>query len=97
MSGYLKVVLTPAQQRDLQHIRDRDHHPYLRERAAAILKVAAGQSASEVAYTALLRRHQPETISKWCKAYLNDGRAGLLVKPGRGRKPAFSPSADRRP
>lgn len=91
VSAYLKVELTAAQQVELRAMRDRDPKPYLREKAAAILKVAAGQSATAVGKDGLLKPHTAQTISQWASAYLTNGRAGLLVKAGRGRKPAFSP------
>lgn len=42
----------------------RDHHPkpYLRERAAALLKIAAGAVPAQVAHSGLLRTHRPETL-----------------------------------
>jgi hypothetical protein len=40
----------------------------------------------------LNHRHAPDTLSDWIAAYRYKGLAGLLVHPGRGRKPAFSPS-----
>ena len=38
----LVVVLRPEQIQELEQVRDHDPTPYLREKAAAILKVAAG-------------------------------------------------------
>lgn len=73
----------------------RDHHakPYVRERASALLKVAAGHSVRWVAEIGGLKRHEPEVVSGWVRRFRQEGIAGLLVRPGRGRKPAFSPSA----
>lgn len=73
----------------------RDHHPkaYLRERAAALLKIADGMSISQVAKQGLLKRRQRETVGLWVHRYEQDGLAGLYLRPGRGRKAAFSPSA----
>lgn len=73
----------------------RDHHakPYVRERAAALLKVAAGHSVRWVAEVGGLKRHEPEVVSGWMRRFRQEGIAGLLVRSGRGRKPAFSPSA----
>jgi transposase len=72
----------------------RDHHPkaYMRERAAALLKIADGQSVAEVARNGLLRRRHWETVADWLNGYVRHGLAGLYLKAGRGRKPAFSPS-----
>jgi transposase len=85
------LVLDDYQQITLEQMRD--HHPkaYLRERAAALLKVAAGQSIEQVAATGLLRRREWETVASWVKRYERDGLGGLYLCPGRGRKPAFPP------
>jgi hypothetical protein len=70
----------------------RDHHPrpYARERAAAILKVAAGWSVRRVGAAGLLRTRRPETVGDWVDAYLRRGVVALVVRPGRGRKPAYA-------
>lgn len=89
----LKIELTADQQKELQQLRDHDAKPYIRVRAAASLKVAAGQAVRQVAEHGLLKRVNPETVSDWIKRYLQEGKPGLQVKAGRGRKPAFSPCA----
>jgi hypothetical protein len=45
------------------------HHPkaYMRERAAAVLKVARGLSIRQVAEVGCLRRREWETVAKWVK------------------------------
>ena len=91
MPKRIRVELTTAQREELQAIRDRHPQAYLRERAAAVLKVAAGATLTEVGERGLLKRHEPETVHGWVNAYLSQGVAGWTVKPGRGRKPAFFP------
>lgn len=93
MSKRFRIELTPEQRHELERVRDTDHRPYMRERAAAILKVADGQSARQVALHGLLKRRDEDTVAAWMRRYLAEGLAGLQIKPGRGRKPAFSPSA----
>src|SRR4051812_2820955 len=93
MAHQFHLPLSPAQHAELLQLRDHAPQPYLRERAAALLKVAAGASIQAVARTGLLRPHQPETVREWIARYLATGAAGLRVRPGRGRKPAFSPPA----
>ena len=88
----LHVSLDAEQQRELLKVREHHPRPYVRERAAAILKVASGQPVCQVAAHGLLRPRQPETVSTWISRYLAGGVAALSVKEGRGRKPAFSPS-----
>jgi transposase len=93
MPKALQLVLTASQREEL--IRTRDQHPkaYLREKAAALLKISDGQSARQVATRGLLKERDPETVSEWVSGYKQKGLAGLRVKAGRGRKPAFSPTA----
>jgi transposase len=75
----------------LEQLRDHAPKPYLRERAAALLKVADGIPAAVVAQQGLLRRRQPMTLYDWLDRYAEAGLSGLKIRPGRGRKPAFSP------
>jgi hypothetical protein len=86
-----RLLLTDAQRAALVQLRDSGGKPYLRERAAALLKIAAGQSAASVARTGLLRPRQPDTVCRWLTRYRAEGIAGLHDRSGRGRKPAFSP------
>jgi transposase len=88
-----EVNLSQEQVSELEDLRD--HHPYayVRERAAAILKVAEGTSVRQVALEGLLKRRRAETVGEWVTRYLKDGEAGLLIRKGRGRKPAFFPPA----
>lgn len=88
----ISLNLTAEQKDELEFLRDHDPHPYLRERAAAILKIAAGQSGLQVATNGLLKPHDPDTIYAWVERYRTEGVAGLTIRCGRGRKPAFFPS-----
>ncbi|MCL6432098.1 MAG: helix-turn-helix domain-containing protein [Anaerolineae bacterium] len=91
-----RVVHLNAQQRsELVHLRDHAPKAYLRERAAAILKIAGGQSARSVALNGLLKPRDPDSVRGWLNRYLAEGVKGLYIRPGRGRKPAFSPSGHR--
>jgi hypothetical protein len=84
--------LTEQQVQEVEQARDHHPKPYVREAAAAILKVAAGQSARQVALVGLLRRRDPESVSGWIARYQRAGLKGLMVSDGRGRKASFSPS-----
>lgn len=90
-----RLPLTPAQRAELTDLRATGAKPYLRERAAALLKIADGQAAAAVAAHGLLRPRQPDTVYRWLARYRAEGIAGLHDRPGRGRKPAFSPSPPR--
>jgi hypothetical protein len=91
------ISLSAEQEAELVVLRDNSPKPYLRERAAAILKVAAGATIKHVAEDGLLRPRDEETVGDWIDRYRRQGTAGLGVRPGRGRKPAFSPSAPHGP
>jgi transposase len=89
----LKIVLSEAERRELEQIRDRGKEPYyVRERAAAILKIAAGQSGRDVALHGLLKKRSEDTVYRWYQRYQQEKINGLKIRKGRGRKPAFSPS-----
>jgi transposase len=64
----------------------------MRERAAALLKVAGGMRAATVARQGLYRRRSEEAVYRWLNQYEAGGIAGLRIREGRGRKPVFSPS-----
>ena len=91
MPKLITICLTREQQEQLERIRDTHECPYMRERATAILKIAEGMSGRQVAMTGLLKPRKPDTVYGWVKRYQQEGVAGLPVKPGRGRKPAYSP------
>lgn len=93
MPNPLTITLAPERRRELEQVRDHHEKPYVRERASAVLKIADGMSGRQVALTGLLKPRDPDTVYAWFHAYQAEGLVGLLIKPGRGRKPAFSPSA----
>jgi hypothetical protein len=87
------VALTAARRAELERVRDRDPRPYLRERAGAVLKIAAGWSARRVAREGLARPRQAKTVHAWRAAYAAGGVAGL-VQRARGHR-GFPPCAGR--
>ena len=90
-----EVHLTAEQREQLERVLRQDPKPYRRERAAAILQVAAGKSAQQVAIGGLLVRRDPDTVYGWLDRFEERGVAGLTIAAGRGRKPAaFPPSAE---
>src|SRR5436305_8137211 len=91
MSRIHPLSLSTAQEAELVRLRDHHPKPYIRERAAAILKVAAGACIAQVAAHGLLRPRHEETVSDWIARYRQQGTAGLGIRPGRGRKPACFP------
>lgn len=92
MPKTIQLVLTEPERQTLEAARD--HHPkaYMRERAAALLKIADGMPAAQVARQGLLKRREPDTVYRWVQRWRTLGIAGLRVQAGRGRKAAFSPT-----
>jgi transposase len=91
MAKPIRLELSTEQRKELEKVRDQAPEPYLRERAAAMLKIADGQSGREVALHGCLKRRWPDTIYEWVRRYKEEGIEGLRIRAGRGRKPAFSP------
>lgn len=86
------LVLSSAEQKELEEYRDHDPRPYMRERCAALLKIATGAAPHHVALHGLLKQRDPDSVYGWLNRYEEEGLAGLVIRTGRGRKPAFSPS-----
>src|SRR6516165_4024979 len=65
----------------------RDHHPYpqVRERCAALLKIADGMSPHAVARHGLLKPRDPDTVYAWLNRYQQEGLAGILAHRHGGR------------
>lgn len=84
--------LSECQCQELLFQQNRATKPYLRERAAALLKINSGQPISFVAKHGLLRPRSRQTLSDWWHRYQLEGLDGLLIRAGRGRPAAFSPS-----
>ncbi len=91
MPKLITLCLMPEQEKQLEQIRDTHKSAYMRERTAAILKISQGISPRQVALTGLLKPRKPDTVYDWVNRYQSEGIAGLSVKPGQGRKPAYSP------
>lgn len=93
MAKHHKLDLTEAEIQALVALRDKGEPAYLRERATALLKIHQGFSPHAVALRGLLKRRDPDTVYAWLRRYREHGICGLSNKPGRGRKPAFSPKS----
>jgi hypothetical protein len=85
----LRVVLTTGERGYLeQQLRSRTVSLGLARRCRAILEVADGLPLVEVARLVdLTEKH----VRKWVQRFLNERLDGLRDRPGRGRKPVFSP------
>jgi hypothetical protein len=70
--------LAEAERETLDEAVRHHPHPDARERAAALLAIADGQSPHWVACHALLRRRDPDSLYQWLDFYATAGLAGLL-------------------
>lgn len=91
MAKPLEIILTQAEKEELEKTRDNHPKPYMRERCAAILKIAEGESGHQVALRGLYKQRQPDTIYSWVDRYQEAGINGLYIQAGRGRKAGFFP------
>lgn len=90
------LTITPQGRQEL--VESAKHHPkaYVREKVKALLLVDKGIPAAAVAREYLIPARAADTVYGWMDRYEAEGVAGLVVRAGRGRKPAFSPSAPKR-
>ena len=72
-------------------LRDYASKAYLRERAAALIQISEGLSAHWVACHGLLKERDPDSVYSWLNRYEAEGIDGLIIRDGRGRKPAYEP------
>ncbi len=80
------LSLTDRQRQELLHARDHDARPYVRERCAALLKIADGQTPHHVARQGLLKPRDPDTVYAWLSAYAANGLAGVLARQHGGQR-----------
>jgi hypothetical protein len=80
------LTLTEEQRQELLGLRDHDPRPYVRERGAALLKIADGQSPHRVATAGLLKPRDPDTVYAWLDHYQAEGAAGLIAHPQGGSR-----------
>lgn len=90
MAIRLSLDLTDEQEEEL--IEHRDHHPRpdVREKAAALLKIAQGASPHSVARSGLLKPRDPDTVYAWLKRYNSEGFTGLINHRHGGARHKFS-------
>jgi transposase len=93
MADHIRTLtLQPKQRKQLLRVLDHDPRPYMRERAAALLKISDGQTAHAVARNGLLKRRDPDTVYTWLDWFEAAGVTGLAQHPHGGKR-AHSPAA----
>src|SRR5258708_34382450 len=90
------LKLSTKKRKTLIEYRDHDPRPDIRERCAAILKIADGQSPHAVARHGLLRVRDPDTVYNWLNRYEKQGMEGLLSgrQGGPGHRGPFRGARD---
>ncbi len=73
MSKRHELELSKDERQRLIELRDTGEPAYLRERAAALLKIAAGTSPHKVALKGLLKKRDPDTVYAWLRRYQEEG------------------------
>jgi hypothetical protein len=71
------LSLSPEQQHELTTLRNHTKDEYVRERCAALLKIASGRSPHWVARHGLLKPRDPDTLYSWLGLYEAQGATGL--------------------
>src|SRR5713226_2217588 len=80
MAAYERTLkLSNRKRKQLIWHRDRDPHPYVRERSAAMLKIADGHAPHWVAQQGLLKTRDPDTLYQWLDWYEAGGFAELMA------------------
>ena len=82
-------IRSPQEQEALEKlVKDQLAENRIATRARMLLLRAEGKRQMEVAETLKVHRN---TVRLWEKRFRAEGLEGLRDKPGRGRKPGFSP------
>ena len=79
MARLRKLVVTEEQEQELIEHRDHNSSPQVRERCAALLKIAEGKTPHWVAQNGLLKERDPDTVYNWLNIYEEKGIEGLIA------------------
>ena len=86
MTQRRKIELSTKMRQELVELRDQTKQEYVRERCAAILKIADGASAHQVAKEGLLRPRDPDTVYGWMDILEREGITGLQEHKQGGKR-----------
>src|SRR5262249_14351193 len=84
MAPRRRLTVSAGQREALVAHRDHDPRPDVRERCAALVKIADGLRPHAVARGGLLNARDPDTVYGWLTAYEAAGLAGLRAHRHRG-------------
>ncbi len=80
------LALSNNERAALLYHRDHDPKPFVRERCAALLKIADGAAPYAVANAGLLRPRDPDTVYAWLDHYRDEGLPGLFAHQHGGNR-----------
>jgi hypothetical protein len=80
------LALSADERAALLHHRDHDPQPYVRERCAALLKIADGHAPYAVANAGLRKNRDPDTVYAWLDHYRDEGLPGLFAHQHGGNR-----------
>jgi transposase len=86
MARRRRLTLTDEERQALIEHRDHAARPQVRERCAAMLKIAEGKSPHWVARQGLLKERDPDTVYNWLNIYQAEGLAGLVARQHGGAR-----------
>ena len=86
MAQRRRLTVSAEQRAELVAHRDHDPRPYVRERCAALMKIADGMSPHAVAQRGLLMERDPDTVYGWLTAYEAEGLAGVVARQHGGAR-----------
>lgn len=86
MTERRKLELSTEMRQALVALRNATKQEYIRERCAALLKIADGASAHQVAKAGLLRPRDPDTVYGWLALWENEGITGLTAHRQGGKR-----------
>ena len=90
-----QLTLSENQKQELEAWIKNPPKPYLRRKARALLLVGSGKAVYKAAQDRRVHANRV-TVSAWVEKYAQQGLDGLKQAKGQGRKPGFSPSANKR-
>lgn len=85
------LVLDDAQRSALEKMA-RHAQVHMRRRGRALLLIADGYAPYWVARHGLDKPIAANQVYMWLNRYQAEGIGGLVIRPGRGRKPAYFPA-----
>ncbi|MFN8439623.1 MAG: hypothetical protein U0175_02585 [Caldilineaceae bacterium] len=86
MTQRRKLELSAKMHQELVELCEQTKQEYVRERCAAILKIAEGASAHQVAKEGLLRPRDPDTVYGWMDILEKEGVTGLQQHKQGGKR-----------